>query len=270
MHKKKDPTIVVFDMDETLGHFVEFSIFCDIIENYNKKKLSFNEFSNILDLYPEFIRPHIFKILSFVKIKKKNGECDKVLIYTNNQGPKQWGEYIIKYFEHKLNYKLFDQIIGAYKIGSERNEMRRTGHEKSINDLINCTGICKTSNICFLDDQFHNKMKVSNVYYINLKPYVYVIPYDEMGERYYKYNRNKICDKNRFINSVVRNMNNSNYSEIGFEDQNNMNEMKTGKEILLHIQIFFKSFKRNKTKKKGKYKKKLKNITIKHKPKNHL
>ena len=33
-HKTK---VVVFDLDETLGHFVEIGVFSDLIEKYNKK-----------------------------------------------------------------------------------------------------------------------------------------------------------------------------------------------------------------------------------------
>ena len=55
--------IVVFDLDETLGYFVEFGIFWDSLNLYliknNKKGLNQNDFNNILDLYPEFIRPNI-------------------------------------------------------------------------------------------------------------------------------------------------------------------------------------------------------------------
>ena len=262
MHKNEQ-TIVVLDMDETLGHFVEFSVFYDIIENLLNKKLSYDDFSGLLDMYPEFLRPNILKILSFIKLKKKNGECDKVIVYTNNQGPREWAEFIIRYFEDKINYNLFDQIIGAYKIGNKINENKRTGHEKSVDDLLNCSGISKSCNICFVDDQYHSKMRASNVFYINLKPYVYVLPYEEMGERYYKYNKNLINDKNEFINGVVKNMKFSNYNEDSFGEINDRNSLNIGKDVLLHLQQFFRSFKRNNTKKRNNYKRKIKNITIK-------
>ena len=121
---KKSKYIVVFDLDETLGHFTELGVFCDVIQNYNKNKLTFNEFYKIMELFPEFLRPNILQILSYLKTKKQRKECYKVIIYTNNQGPKEWAQFIRKYFETKLNYKLFDQLIAAYKINGKKLNQR--------------------------------------------------------------------------------------------------------------------------------------------------
>ena len=38
------------------------------------------------------------------------------MIYTNNQGPKEWTQMIKHYIETRLEYNLFDKIIGAFKI----------------------------------------------------------------------------------------------------------------------------------------------------------
>lgn len=43
--------IVVFDLDETLGAFVELGIFWDALDN-NLNKLTKQDFFDILDLYP--------------------------------------------------------------------------------------------------------------------------------------------------------------------------------------------------------------------------
>ena len=101
--------IVIFDMDETIGYFVEFGIFWDSLNNYmnsglleNKKRLAQEEFNKILDLYPEFIRPNILTIFQYLKYKKISKQCQGVMIYTNNQGPKEWVQYIKNYFENKL------------------------------------------------------------------------------------------------------------------------------------------------------------------------
>ena len=68
---KKSKYIMVFDLDETLGHFSELGAFCEVIQDYNKRKITFNEFYKLMDLFPEFLRPDILKILSFLKNKKK-------------------------------------------------------------------------------------------------------------------------------------------------------------------------------------------------------
>jgi hypothetical protein len=97
--------IVIFDLDETLGYFLELGIFWDSLKLYKKHKknnageftqLDFNE---ILDLYPEFVRPNIFPILKYLKRKTENGECNGVMIYTNNTGPKPWVLHIKDFFE---------------------------------------------------------------------------------------------------------------------------------------------------------------------------
>ena len=66
------PKIVVFDLDETLGYFVELGIFWDCLDYFLKEE-TINEintiiskqdyFNEILDLFPEFIRPNIVSIL---------------------------------------------------------------------------------------------------------------------------------------------------------------------------------------------------------------
>ena len=113
--------IVVFDFDETLGYFVELSVFFDCINRYLKTELKMPElnqdqFNDLLDLYPEFLRPNIIAILNYLKHKKESKCCNKLMVYTNNQGPKKWANMIILYFEKKIGQKLFDQVISAYKI----------------------------------------------------------------------------------------------------------------------------------------------------------
>jgi hypothetical protein len=60
--------VVVFDMDETLGYFIQFSYFWENLKVYfneqnNAVKLKQLEdnFKKILGLYPEDIRPNISK-----------------------------------------------------------------------------------------------------------------------------------------------------------------------------------------------------------------
>ena len=74
--------IVVFDLDETLGYYVEFGMFWDALKNYIKtQNISINTdqllFNKVLDLYPEFFRPNIINILNFLKQKKRVKHCHK-------------------------------------------------------------------------------------------------------------------------------------------------------------------------------------------------
>jgi hypothetical protein len=206
---KKTNYIVVFDLDETLGHFVQMGIFWDTLNAYHGKNLSNEHFFFTLNLFNQFLRPKILKILKYLKDKKIANNCDKIMIYTNNQGPKEWTNLIKSYFHYKLNYPLFDQVIGAFKIHGKLIESNRTSHDKSVKDLIRCTHLPENTQICFLDDQYHPKMKNDNVLYINIKPYVYTIPFDEMAATYYdafynhKTNINNKPTKDIFINYVL-------------------------------------------------------------------
>jgi hypothetical protein len=181
--------IVVFDLDETLGYFVEFSVFWNCLQQYftnEKIEYSFTQedFNQIFDLYPEFLRPNIMTLLKYLMYKKKSKCCHKMLIYTNNQGPKHWCKQLISYFEHKLNFELFDQIINAFKINGEVIEIGRTSHDKSFHDLIKCTKIPPNSEICFLDDCYYPEMANDQVYYINVKPYIHDLDFRVMIQRF--------------------------------------------------------------------------------------
>ena len=107
MNSKVIIKIVVFDLDETLGYFVEFGIFWKALTEYFKSiKIDYNlcqeDFNLLFNLYPDFQRPKIMKILNYLKNRKKMYCCDKIMIYTNNQGPTTWANYIKNYYETKL------------------------------------------------------------------------------------------------------------------------------------------------------------------------
>ena len=77
--------IVVFDLDETMGYFVELGIFWDSLNNYiklhnldSKIPLAQEDFNSVLELFPEFLRPNIFTIFNFLKQKSISKQC-KVL-----------------------------------------------------------------------------------------------------------------------------------------------------------------------------------------------
>ena len=158
-------------------------------------KLSFNNnnspipqtfFNNCLDLYPEFMRPHILEILDYIKKNKMVGKCGKVLIYTNNKGPREWAKSIVTYIERKLNFQLFDKIIGAFKIDGQLVEIDRTSTNKSYKDLITCSKISPNTQICFIDDSYFPNMEHKNIYYIKVEPYIHMLPYTTMVNRFIK------------------------------------------------------------------------------------
>ena len=254
--------IVVFDLDETLGYFVEYSIFWSCLNKYLLNSINYDltpkDFCIILDLYPEFLRPDIISILSYLKNKKISNCCHKMMIYTNNSGSKSWASNIIKYFEEKINYKLFDQIIAAFKINGKQIEMCRTTSDKTHKDLIRCTKIPINAEICYLDDIYYPEMTHKNVYYINIKPYIYELDFDIMIDRFLKC---ELCKKLINNNNDFKAYMNNEFKQYNFDilekDTNEYNIDKIlSKQIITHLQEFFNKT----TKSKEKFSKTKKNF----------
>jgi hypothetical protein len=259
--------IVVFDLDETLGYFTELGMFWDALKGYihfNKINIPIDQhlFNKILDLYPEFLRPNIINILSYLKKKKQQNHCDKLMIYTNNQGPKEWAKYIMGYFETKIKYKLFDQLLSAFKVNGKKIELCRTTHEKTHGDLLRCTDIPENTRICFLDDVFYPGMNNDNIYYINIKPYTHDLTFDLMITRFVEsgilpFNTNSI-DAITCREYILTYMKRYNYSYVEKNKISQSIDKVLSKTIMRHLRIFFEN-KNNNTKKH----KRVKNKTLK-------
>lgn len=256
MTDTKPLKIVVFDLDETLGCFVEVAMFWEALEQYNGYNLLDERFFEVLDTFSEFLRPKILVILDYLKHKKKKKQCDRIMIYTNNQGPKSWVKMISKYLNNKIQYNLFDKIIAAFKVKGKIVEIGRTSHDKSVEDLVRCTRIPENTEICFIDDQKHHLMVKDNVYYINVKPYEYSMPYEDMASIYYDlfYEKYNIVDtKEEFSTKIVDSM--SKYSTyntfIKSEEEYNA-DIVVGKQILIHLEEFFNNGRFQNTRKRRK------------------
>uniref|UniRef100_A0A6C0D6U0 Uncharacterized protein n=1 Tax=viral metagenome TaxID=1070528 RepID=A0A6C0D6U0_9ZZZZ len=234
--------IVVFDLDETLGYFVEFGIFWDSLSLYLNKELNQQDFNNLMDLYPEFLRPNIINILNYLKNKKITTNCQKIMIYTNNQGSRKWTNHIISYFESKINYyKLFDQLICAFKINGKQVEFCRTTNNKTYKDFIRCTKLPMNAEICYLDDSFYPEMVNDNIYYINIKPYTHCIPFDEICKRFLESNsllskKENNDDFKDFINKQIKMYN---FSVIQKTKQDYEIDKILSKKIMIHLEDFF-------------------------------
>jgi hypothetical protein len=224
--------IVVFDLDETLGYFSEFGMFWSAIGLKTQQ-----EFNDTLDLYPEFIRPDIINILSFLMQKKQTNHCNHIMIYTNNQGPKEWAVFIKLYFEYKTGGVVFDKIIAAFKVNGKQIEIGRTTHNKTHQDFIKCTKVPKNSQICFLDDVYHPEMKNNNVYYINIKPYVHDLSYETLIERYIK--KHPAENTPSFISHCQKHLSRYNHTVVDKNPEEYEIDKILTKQILHHIRLFF-------------------------------
>ena len=245
--------IVVFDLDETLGYFTEFGIFWDCLiyylKNKNEETITQSDFNDILDLFPEFLRPNIINILNYLKSKKQSLCCHKMMIYTNNSGPKEWAHHIIDYFSKKINYKLFDQLISAFKINGKVVEVCRTTHDKTYNDFIKCTKLPINAEICFLDDTFYPEMANDNIYYINVKPYYHDLKFEYMLDKFSKSDIGKkiINNDDNFIKIMNEHIKLYKYDCIDKETNEYEMDKIVGKQIVKHLQEFFNKTKKNKT-----------------------
>ena len=221
---KRKPKVVVFDVDETFGHFAQFGLFCTVLDEYYKADISYKHFNDLVEIFPEIFRPNIIRILDYIRKKKDSGVCSKVMIYTNNQGPDKWVQHIRDYLEMKLRNKatsaasaastelailppLFDHIIGGFKSrnasgggsgdtaasaasAAQRYPDRTTG-EKTVSEFLRCSRLPPDIEICFLDDVLHQRMVDEKVYYIKLQGYHSYIPVEHyvlrfLGSKLYK------------------------------------------------------------------------------------
>ena len=190
-----------------------------------------------MDLYPEFSRPNIMNILKYLLQKKKEEKCQAVMIYTNNTGERKWAEHIKGYFEHKLNSKIFEQIIAAFKINGKVVEINRTTHEKCVDDFFRCTRLPSDIEICFIDDIFHPKMSNDNVYYIHVKEYKHMLPSNEMLNRFLNSPlSNDIKNKDEFKQLTMFNLK-YNVTEKNKHEQDI--DIIVSKRMLEHIKEFF-------------------------------
>lgn len=183
--------VLVFDLDETLGSFSELQWIWNAIikrHEYSKPFLQ-NIVKTLIDIYPEFLRPGILHILEYIAQKKKKGECIAIFIYTNNQNPPPWTEFIIGFFNQYIKEKtnirsFFDQIIQAFKIGQEKIEWMRTSHDKSYDDFIKCSILPKHTEICFIDNTYFHSMIHPKVYYIQPKSYQHSLSTQDIIQRF--------------------------------------------------------------------------------------
>ena len=240
--------IVVFDLDETLGYFLELGIFWDSLKSYIKQKkhttvLTQDEFNQVIELYPEFIRPNILSVLKYLKRKSESGKCDGVMIYTNNNGPKEWVNHIKDFLQKKIGYRLFTQVISAFKVQGKQIEMCRTSYDKTMKDFINCTKIPKNTQICYLDDVFYPNMNHDNVYYIKVKPYVHDLTFEVMIHRFMKSEIGKSMvgemDQQYFSNYMHDILSRFDYSYVEKTNKEYDIDKIVTKKTMIYLQDFF-------------------------------
>jgi hypothetical protein len=248
-YQKRYQKIIVFDLDETIGSFGDLYILWSGLQKiytFDKENVQ-REFNSIMDLYPEFLRYGFMQILEFLYTKKKQGDCDKIFIYTNNNCTPPWVSLIIEYIHTKLNTldPLFDKIISAFKINNKIIEVSRTKKEKSCSDLIRCTMLPKNTEICFIDDTYHKDMLHEKVFYIQPYPYHHGVSVETIIQRFQlsKYGI-EIIGKSNMVGKFYEYIKDWFYfhNQVNFENKANLqNEINVfvAQKMMYHIKEFF-------------------------------
>ena len=241
---------IVFDMDKCIGYFTQIALYIDIVEDLSRP-LKVNEYYEMFNMFPEIFRPGIFQVFKYLLRRKKKDKL-QIIIYTNNNGPPSWATNIRKYIEYKIKKKLFDRTIKGWKYKNKIIEEKRSGYEKTWNDLIECTRLNKNDKIIFFDDRDeHYGMKHNNVKYIKVTPYRVDILHRDFVDKFIKSNLNKKLKINK--ERLIRECNRSGYRPISSKEYSNNDIMKPLREFLKNTNKTRKRIKRKvkKTRKGG-------------------
>ena len=241
--------VIVLDLDETIGSFGELYVLWSLgLPSHVERNQ--RTFDDLLDIYPEFLRYGILNIIDYLKYKKDNGNCFNVFIYTNNILPEEWVQMIVNYIEAKQSSKgLFDKIIPGFK---PTIQCMRTTRDKTYSDFIRCAVLPRTTEICFIDDMYFDKMECPTVYYIQPKRYNHMMKTSDIVERF---------ANSKFVDPVnrmdVRDLLYQTFIQNGLlntigKDRSEVNvDIMVSRKIMYHIKEFFlMSVRRVKTRKR--------------------
>lgn len=179
---------IVFDLDETIGHFKQLYCLYQIIVKTTDYAIDQGKFNQIVDLYPEFFRIGIFSIFELLCRKRRQQMVDSLYIYTNNKCEGNWVKMITGYISSKVcpGEQLFDDHILAFKIRDQIVEIRRTNETKTYGDLVKCMMLPEEDiEVCFIDNTEYTRMCERKVYYIVPSPYYHSLKNAEIMRRFF-------------------------------------------------------------------------------------
>tara|TARA_X000000368_G_C23033396_1_gene713571 strand:- start:146 stop:943 length:798 start_codon:yes stop_codon:yes gene_type:complete len=252
---------VIFDLDETIGHFYQVGKMWEGLKFFEDNKFKEVDFHKMLDLYPHVFRPGIFNIFNYLKKEKKKNKRMRVIIYSNNMGTPKWANMIKNYIEKKINYNLFDKVITAWKVNGVIYENCRRTNEKTYAEIVRCGRLNKKTEIFFVDDAYHPRMFNGKTDYMHIKEYKFAYDIDTMVEKYLNSNSCKKLSKRSLINLRTKLPNYVRRLDWGYVRYENgikpsQKEKKLGKELLKNIKSFLKEKNKNSLKRKNKSRKK--------------
>lgn len=157
---------VVFDLDETIGHFAQLYQISKIFETNKHNKLIKQ---HIISLYKHFyniFRPGIFTLLAYTQFLKEKHNIGAVL-YTNTTMDDIWISAFLEYTYSMVKLE-FDFVINL-------NSKCRTSTRKNLNDLYKCaSSLNKMSSIIVIDNKKHKHLLDKNITYVLVKNYFFI------------------------------------------------------------------------------------------------
>ena len=70
-------TVIVIDFDNTIGYFKQIVYLLNIIELAQKRSFNQNDVDNLINLYPNVLRPRINEILTLIHQMKTQKKINK-------------------------------------------------------------------------------------------------------------------------------------------------------------------------------------------------
>ena len=235
--------VVIFDLDETIGHFYQVSHIYEGLKFYYPNKFGQKEFFGLLDTMPNVFHPGILDIFKYLrKVKRKKNL--KVIIYSNNTGTPKWANLIKKYIEHKIGGKLFDKVITAWKVDGEIYQKCRTTGKKTYKEILKCGKIGKKAKIYFVDDYYHPEMFHSNVRYNQIEKWMFGYKIHKVIKEYVLSNnccKLNIEEKNKLITDIPKYVSRIQWGRVKYKNKSSelsLSHKKRGKELFQDIKNF--------------------------------
>jgi hypothetical protein len=142
-----------------------------------------------------------------------------------------------------MEYNLFDQVIGAFKVNGKIIEICRTTTEKNKDDFIRCTKLPENIEICFVDNEYHESMHQHDIYYINVNTYINALLPNIMVDRFISNSvsrplvQNK-ADFNKFATTYMKRYSGI-YNLIKSKEEYEIDKI-VSKQLMILLQAFFK------------------------------
>jgi hypothetical protein len=254
---RRSKVAVIFDLDETIGHFYQIGKIWEGLKFFEEDKFKNKEFFKLLDMFPFVFRPQIFDVFRYLRDQKKKDSSIRVIIYSNNTGTPKWANLIKKYIEKKIDYKLFDKVITAWKVNGVILEPCRSTNEKTYEEILKCGNLNENMELFFVDDAYHPKMFHDNVDYMHIKEYRFAYEIGDMIEKYLNSDNCKKLSKKSLIEirgKLPEYVKRLNWGRVRYKNKEkpSTDELILGKELRDNIKSFLNEKNKHTRRRRGK------------------